>query len=88
VVNKPDLFTDQYQRYLLNRFREELPFSEVPIKLIIRERQRAGLRELLVRGKTKARVEAEAAAAGAVEGEITDEDFAAEMLLGEDDDET
>ncbi len=40
VVNHPDLFTPNYQRFLLNRFREELPFTEVPIKLLIRGRRR------------------------------------------------
>lgn len=39
VVNKPDLFTPNYQRFLMNRFRQELPFPEVPIKLIIRGRK-------------------------------------------------
>ena len=39
VVNKPKLFTPNYQRFLMNRFREELPFAEVPIKLIIRARK-------------------------------------------------
>ncbi len=38
VVNKPELFTPNYQRFLLNRFREELPFAEVPIKLQVRAR--------------------------------------------------
>jgi len=43
VVNKPDLFTPNYMRFLMNRFREELPFSEVPIRIVIRERrQREG----------------------------------------------
>ncbi len=37
-VNNPDLFTATYQRYMLNRFRELLPFSEVPIELVIRPR--------------------------------------------------
>ncbi|HVZ93720.1 MAG TPA: ribosome biogenesis GTPase Der [Phycisphaerales bacterium] len=41
VVNRPELFTPEYERYLLNRFHEELPFTEVPIRLIIRGRQRA-----------------------------------------------
>jgi hypothetical protein len=40
VVNYPDLFTPNYQRFLLNRFREELPFQEVPMKLLIRGRRR------------------------------------------------
>ena len=35
-VNDPDLFDHNYQRYLMNQIREELPFSEVPIKLLIR----------------------------------------------------
>jgi GTP-binding protein len=39
VVNHPELFTDQYERYLLNRFRDELPFKEVPIDLVIRGRK-------------------------------------------------
>jgi len=40
VVNEPDLFTPNYQRYIMNRFRERLPFEEVPIKLVIRARSR------------------------------------------------
>jgi GTPase len=40
VVNRPELFTANYQRFLINRFREELPFPEVPIKLLIRARKR------------------------------------------------
>lgn len=40
VVNKPELFTANYQRFLLNRFREELPCGEVPIKLLVRARKR------------------------------------------------
>ncbi len=49
VVNKPELFNDEYQRYLLNRIRENAPFDEVPIRMIYRERQRADLDELLSR---------------------------------------
>jgi predicted GTPase len=30
------MFTPAYRKYLLNRFRELLPFSEVPINLLIR----------------------------------------------------
>ena len=40
VVNKPALFKGQYERYLLNRLREMLPFSEVPIRLQFSERKR------------------------------------------------
>jgi GTP-binding protein len=42
VVNKPELFTNIYQRFLLNRIREESPFSEVPIKLLVNGRKREG----------------------------------------------
>lgn len=40
VVNKPDLFSPMYQRFLMNRIREELPFGEVPIRLRIKARSR------------------------------------------------
>jgi GTPase len=40
-VNDPDLFDNTYQRYLLGRMREYLPFSEVPIRLLLRRRRRA-----------------------------------------------
>jgi GTPase len=39
VVNRPELFTPNYQRFLLNRFREELPYPEVPIRLLVRGRK-------------------------------------------------
>ena len=35
-VNNPDLFREDYRRFIENRFREELPFPEVPIRLILR----------------------------------------------------
>ncbi len=47
VVNKPELFTPNYQRFLLNRLRDALEFPEVPIKLIIKERRRARIEDLL-----------------------------------------
>lgn len=40
VVNKPELFEGSYQRYLENKLRDELPFSEVPIRLIFSARKR------------------------------------------------
>jgi len=39
-VNDPDLFDNNYQRFLMNRFRDELPYSEVPIRLFFRPRKR------------------------------------------------
>jgi GTPase len=38
-VNNPTLIDQKYQRYMINRFREMLPYSQVPIKLIIRGRE-------------------------------------------------
>jgi GTP-binding protein len=35
-VNRPELIRDEYRRFLLNRLRESLPFSEIPIRLVIR----------------------------------------------------
>ena len=32
-TNGPDLFDDVYRRFLIKHFRDQLPFSEVPIKL-------------------------------------------------------
>lgn len=46
VVNRPQLFRGRYERYLMNRLREELPYSEVPIRLIFSKRKRIDLQEL------------------------------------------
>ena len=37
-VNTPSLFDVTYQRYLLNVFRQKLPFQDIPIKLYLRAR--------------------------------------------------
>ena len=37
-ANDPELFDDIYRRYLLNVFRDQLPFAEVPVKLEFRSR--------------------------------------------------
>jgi len=39
VVNHPELFTPNYLRFLSNRFREELPFPEVPMRIVVRARR-------------------------------------------------
>jgi GTP-binding protein len=44
-VNEPKLISKPYQRYLLGKFRDELCFSEVPIKLYLRRRHPADLRD-------------------------------------------
>lgn len=36
-VNKAEWFDSNYQRFVLNRFRELLPFKEVPVRLVVRE---------------------------------------------------
>jgi len=43
-VNHPDLISESYRRYLLNRFREMLPFAEIPIRLMFRSHRR-GLKD-------------------------------------------
>jgi GTP-binding protein len=37
-VNNPKFLDQTYQRFMVNRLREELPFGEIPIQLIIRGR--------------------------------------------------
>jgi len=39
-VSQVDAFDPAYQRYLLNQFRQRLPFAEVPIRLLFRPRRR------------------------------------------------
>ena len=45
-VDDPALFPDSYLRYLENRFREMLPFPEVPIQLILKPRLRSPSKNL------------------------------------------
>ena len=44
-VNDPKLISKPYQRYLLGKFRDELSFDEVPIKLYLRRRHPADVRD-------------------------------------------
>ncbi len=77
VVNDPKLFHGQYERYLLNRFRELTPFAEIPVRLLFRQRKRADLADLLS-GKHRADQRARKGSGASdlvVEG---DEDFAIE----------
>jgi GTP-binding protein len=46
-VNDPILISKPYQRYLLGKFRDELTFNEVPIKLYLRRRHPADVRDEL-----------------------------------------
>ena len=49
VVNDPKLFEGRYERYLMNRLREEMPYSEVPIRLLFSKRTRKSLQDLKTR---------------------------------------
>jgi len=42
VVNNPALVDETYQRFMINRLRQVLPYGEVPIRLILRPRSRHG----------------------------------------------
>jgi GTP-binding protein len=44
-ANDPRLISKPYQRYLLGKFRDELSFDEVPIKLYLRRRHPADVRD-------------------------------------------
>ncbi|HEX4793091.1 MAG TPA: ribosome biogenesis GTPase Der [Humisphaera sp.] len=39
-VNNPAYFNEAYQKYIMSRFRELLPYAEVPVKMVIRARER------------------------------------------------
>jgi len=41
-VNHPDLFTQSYRRFIENRMRDDLPFPEVPIRLVFRAHRPEG----------------------------------------------
>jgi GTP-binding protein len=41
-TNGPSLFDNTYQRYLLKTFRDQLPFTDVPIRLYLRDRAHPG----------------------------------------------
>jgi GTP-binding protein len=44
-VNNPDFLDAAYQRFMINRMREMLPYGEVPIRLIVRQRERKAAAE-------------------------------------------
>ncbi len=83
VINRPDLFTPEYERYMMNRIRERTPFVEVPVRLLLRERKRADLNDLLSgehrKQQDKKREAASKNAGFSVEG--VDEDVVLEELL-------
>jgi small GTP-binding protein len=60
VVNQPVMYTPAYTRFFLNRLREELPFSEVPVRLLIRDRKRH--QEIVAKRGERAALETETGA--------------------------
>ena len=38
-VNRPEYIDEMYQRYMINRMRELLPYAEVPIRLVVRGKE-------------------------------------------------
>lgn len=46
--NDPEIFSPTYRRYIVNALRDELPYSEIPIRLFLRQREgRAGTAPVL-----------------------------------------
>ena len=79
VVNDPDLFTNNYERFLMNRLREVLPFDEVPIRLILRARKRV---ERRLRGTSgKGNLHAPDQATGKFETDLDAESIDRDALL-------
>jgi GTP-binding protein len=58
-MNEPSLISKPYQRYLLGKFRDGQPFNEVPIKLYLRRRHAADLRDDVAGGSEKPEVSAD-----------------------------
>jgi GTP-binding protein len=44
-VNNPAFLDAAYQRFMINRMREMLPYGEVPIRLVVRQRERRAAAE-------------------------------------------
>jgi GTP-binding protein len=53
VVNHPRLFEGAYERYFVNQLRANLPYSEVPIRLVFSQRRRKSLGEMKEAGRAK-----------------------------------
>ncbi len=87
VVNDPTLVTTNIQRFLINRFRETLPFEESPIRLIARGRRREEAREAESRGRAPERASA-ARVEGIDESSFYDIDLSDASGSIDDDDET
>ncbi len=81
VVNHPQLFNANYKRYMLGRFRDALPFEEVPIRILVRGRKRG--EEMHTTEHLKGRVQREQPLVQHMDSEaLSDEDIA--TILNED----
>ena len=54
-VNHPEIFDNNYQRYLMNRLRNMVPFPEVPIRLMIRGKEKISAEDRLKRKKMQSK---------------------------------
>ncbi|QQE10097.1 ribosome biogenesis GTPase Der [Planctomycetota bacterium] len=52
-VNHPELFDNNYQRFMMNRLRDVVPYSEVPIKFTIRGKPKMTAEERILAKKEK-----------------------------------
>lgn len=52
-VNDPDLMSLSYQKYLLNQFRREYGFEGVPLRLLLRKRERRALPPTLLAARKR-----------------------------------
>ncbi|MCC5822769.1 MAG: ribosome biogenesis GTPase Der [Phycisphaerales bacterium] len=79
VVNDPDRFTQNYERFLMNRLREALPYDEVPIRLILRAKHRVDKRAKAGKGS----LHAPDAQTGAFDTDLSPEQIDTEALLAD-----
>lgn len=79
VVNDPDRFTQNYERFLMNRLREALPYDEVPIRLILRAKHRVDKRAAAGKGS----LHAPDAETGAFDTDLAPEQIDTEALLAD-----
>lgn len=78
VVNHPQLFNANYMRYMLGRFRDALPFEEVPIRILVRGRKRG--EEMHTTEHLKGRVQREQPLVQHMDSEALTEQDIAEIL--------
>ncbi len=85
VVNNEHVFSNNYTRFLINALRRELPFPEVPIRLVVKGRKRARHEDLERGQRLEKKLAAVAAAGDAFDDEALDAELEQEFAeeLGE-----